>query len=121
MSDPVVTFPHHRLHAWCVSLEFAVAVRRLAQRMPRGHASLADQMVRAAQSASLLIAEGANRRSPGDKRYRFEMAQGEVGECAAALELAVVLGLVPDADARTAMALAARIAAMLTRLVQRFA
>ena len=114
-------FPHHRLDAWRVSLEMAVLVRQLGDRIPRGHRSLADQMVRAAQSTVLLVAEGANRTGTGEKRQRFSLARGECGECAAALELAAALGLVPTEDAAAALALCGRVGAMLTRLVQRFA
>ena len=68
----------------------------------------------------LLIAEGANRRTAGDKRQRFSMARGECGECAAATEVALTLRLVPRDEAQRVMVLAGRVAAMLTRLIQRF-
>jgi len=114
------TFPHHRLEAWSVAVELAVTVRRIAAGIPRGERSLADQMLRASQSTVLLVAEGANRTGTGEKRQRYSLARGEVGECAAALELAQRLGLVAPLEGAAALALAARVAAMLTRLVQRF-
>lgn len=118
--DNGTEFPHHRLDAYRVSLELAAAARLLADRIPRGHRSLADQMQRAAVSTVLLIAEGANRRGAGEKRHRFSLARGECAECAAAVELAAALGLTPAADATQAQLLAGRIAAMLTRLIRRW-
>ncbi len=114
------TFPHNRLDAYRVALELAAAADRLAAAIPRGRRNLADQLKRAATSTVLLIAEGANRRTAGDKRQRFAMARGECGESAAATELAMTLRLVQHDDARETLVLAARVAAMLTRLIQRF-
>jgi four helix bundle protein len=113
-------FPHHRLDAYRVALQMAAAARQAADRIPRGHRSLADQMLRAAGSTVLLIAEGANRHSAPDKRHRFAMAQGECGECAAAVELSNVLALVPDNETDNVLRLAARVGAMLTQLIRRF-
>ena len=117
---PVDSFPHHRLDAYRVALQMATAAKRAAARVPRGYRTLADQMLRAACSTVLLISEGANRFSAGDKRQRFRMAQGECGECAAASELAMKLGLVPTHEALAVQQLAARVGAMLTRLIRRF-
>ena len=118
--DTNPTFPHHRLDAYRVALELAVEVRAIVALFPRGYASLADQASRAAQSAVLLVAEGANRLGVGEKRSRFSLARGEVGECAAALEIALALGLVGAVRVAPAMERAARLAAMLTGLIRRF-
>jgi four helix bundle protein len=67
----------------------------------------------------LLIGEGANRYSAGQKRQRYSEARGECGEVAAALELLMALDLVPRTEAEATLALAARVGAMLTRLVAR--
>lgn len=120
MSDSSVVFAHHKLDAYRLALEFAVAVRALIARMPRGHAALADQLSRASIATVTNLAEGANRLGTGEKRQKFSIARGEVGEAAACVELAAALGLVPAAEAQAAIALADRIAAMLTRLIQRF-
>ena len=73
-----------------------------------------------ARNTALLIAEGANRYGAGQKRQRFSEARGECGECAAGLEQAMALKLVPAADAEQATELAARVAAMLTGLLRRW-
>lgn len=50
----------------------------------------------------------------------YPLARGEVGECAAALELAGRLGLAAPLEVAGALTLADRVGAMLTRLVRRF-
>ena len=118
--DTNPTFPHHRLDAYRVALELAVEVRRLVALMPRGSGPLADQLSRAALSAALLVAEGANRLGAGEKRSRFSLARGEIGECAAALEIAVAMRLLGSASVAPALERAARLSAMLTGLIGRF-
>ena len=113
-------FPHHRLDAYRVALELSIAVNDIAGRIPRGYRAIADQVSRASYSTVLLIGEGANRFGRGEKRHRFSLARGEVGECAAALELLLVLQVVPEAELRHAHELADRVAAMLTKLIKRF-
>ena len=102
MSYSSVVFPHHKLDAYNVSVEFAVAVRALIERMPRGNANLSDQLSRASVSTVTNIAEGANRLGTGEKRQKFSIARGEVGEAAACIELAAALGLVSRTDGRNA-------------------
>jgi four helix bundle protein len=77
-------------------------------------------MLRASLSCALLVAEGANRVGTGEKRQRYSLARGELGECAAALELAGRLGLAAPLEVAAALALADRVGGMLTRLVARF-
>lgn len=113
-------FPHHKLDAWHVAVELAKAGRALAARIPTGDKDLAQQLKRSSTAAVLLIAEGAGRRTAGHKRARFSEARGECSETAAAAELAGVLGLVREDEAAEVVALAGRVAAMMTRLIQRF-
>ncbi len=113
------TFPHQRLEAYRVALELAAAAQQLSTAIPRGHRSVADHLLRAATNTVLLLAEGADRRGAGEKRQRFVESRAECGEVAAAAELAVVLGFVTPVRAATVQQLANRVAAMLTRLLQR--
>ena len=121
MYDQAYPFPHQRLDVYRVALQLAQQSKGLADRIPRGYRSFADQLIRAAGSTVLLIGEGANRFSKGQKRQRYAEARGECGEVAAALDLLVALELVPRSDAQQALVLAGRVGAMLTRLLQRFA
>ena len=112
-----VTFPHHRFDAYRVALEMATEAKAVADRVPRGYRSVADHLVRSAGSTVLLIAEGASRFGRAQKRQRYQEARGECGEAAAAVELLLALGLVPRQQAQGTLELAARVGAMLTRLV----
>lgn len=119
MSYSSFPFPHSRLDVYRVSLQMAAHAKPLADRVPRGYRSFADQLIRAAGSTVLLIGEGANRFSLGAKRQRYSEARGEAGEVAAAAELLATLELVPRAEAEQVLELSGRVAAMLTRLLQR--
>lgn len=114
-------FPHHKLDAYRRALELLRGAHAVAPRIPRGHRQLADQLLRAATSIVLNIGEGANRYSAGEKRASFSRARGECGEVAVAIEVACALGWLPDVEATKLLALAGRVGAMLTRLIQRHA
>jgi four helix bundle protein len=120
MSDSPVVFLHNHLEVHRVATEFAVAAWRIAEKIPRGGGVVADQLKRAAVSTVTSIAEGANRAGDGEKRHKFSIARGEVGEAAAALELGAALGLIPAAEAEAARVLAGLVAAMLTQLIKRW-
>ena len=113
-------FPHERLDAFHVAVELAEVSQRVADRIPRGYRRLADQLQRSGTAPALLIAEGANRRAVGDKRQRFSEANGEAGEAAATVAVGQRLGVVSEQDGAQVRRLAARVAAMMTRLVRRF-
>jgi four helix bundle protein len=112
-------FSHQRLDVHRVALEVAGRSRDLADRVPRGYRSFADQLLRAAGQTVLLIGEGANRYTSGQKRQRYTEARGETGEVASCIELLATLRLVPQTEAEELIRLAGRVAAMLTRLIQR--
>ena len=115
-----VQFPHHRLEVYRVALEMAVQAKSVAERVPRGHRGMADQILRASSAVVLCIGEGANRYNPGSKRQRYSEARGECGEVAAAAELLRTLDLVPAEHCESLLFTASRVGAMLTQLVKRF-
>ena len=119
MTRHTTGFPHQRLDAYHAAKDLAVGVERLVASLPRGHATIRDQLRRAAGGTMLNIAEGANRWSPRDKAARFAVARGECGECEAAIEFLVELGLVTASAARPLQRLADRVGAMLTALIRR--
>ncbi len=112
-------FPHERLDIYRVVLQMAKKAKQLAQRIPRGYRSYADQLIRAAGQAVLLVGEGANRFSAGQKRQRFTEARGECGEVAIACDLLTTLSLAPAAEAAEVKVPAGRSAARLTKLIYR--
>ena len=119
MFDSSQRFPHHRLDVYALSLELAVSAKRIADGIPRGYRSLADQLIRSAPAVALLIAEGANRATAAQKRQRFVEARGECGEAAATVEVAARMGLVSTEDSPRFERDANRVAAMLTGLIRR--
>lgn len=118
--SPLYPFAHQRLDVHRLAIEVARRSRQLADRVPRGYRSFADQLLRAAGQTVLLIGEGANRFTSGQKRQRYTEARGECGEVASCLELLATLRLAPESEAKEIIHLAGRVAAMLTRLIQRY-
>jgi four helix bundle protein len=119
MHDTHYPFTHHQLDVYRVAIQMTQQAKLLSDRVPRGYRSFADQLLRAAGQTVLLIGEGANRYTAGQKRQRYSEARGECGEAAVAAELLTALGLLPQRDVEQLMELASRVAAMLTRLIQR--
>jgi len=121
-SDPrFPQYAHHRLEAFNLALELLIDAAELCAQLKKPYRKVADQWLRAALSTFLLTCEGANRRSPGDKRYRFDHAHGECGEGGGAAEAAARLGLVPYRTTVSWLRRNARLSAMLNGLEQRFA
>jgi four helix bundle protein len=118
-NQPTGGFPHERLDAYRVALEMASVSKRVACGIPRGHRSIADHLLRSASNAVLLLAEGANRRSVGEKRQRFVESRGECAEVAAAADLVIVLELLQGSGPEELKHLAGRVSAMLTGLIGR--
>lgn len=114
----MIVMDHQRLDAYRLSLEFLVEARALIQRLPPGHADLADQLLRAATSIPLNIAEGAGEFASREKARFYRMARRSATECAAILDVFVHLGLLPTESVRTGMERLGRIVAMLVRIAR---
>ena len=100
--DREILFPHQRLDAWHLSRQARQQTLALLAGVPRGFGDDVRQIRRSSQAIPKLIAEGANRWAKGDKRRRFEEAEGEIGETASGLEDLADLGLLdPAAVAQT--------------------
>jgi len=91
----------------------------IADGIPRGYRSFADQLLRAAGAPVLLVAEGANRRSRGSMRQRLEEALGECGEAAGNVEMSLTIGLVDAVVADEFADVAGRTGAMIAGLANR--
>jgi len=100
-----------------VSFQLIAALRPLVPRIKRQDRSLADQLVRAASSISLNVAE-ADYSDPGNKRSRLFTAVGSANETRAALRVAVEWGYCAAEDALAARQLLDRIIAMLWKLTR---
>jgi four helix bundle protein len=111
---PQSALPHHRLVAYQVAVELLVLVRDARLR----DVVLRDQALRSAKSACLNIAEAAGRVSQADRARVFGIARGEVVETCAAVELAGLLGGVPEATVERCIAVCSRLVALLTGLMR---
>jgi len=102
-------------HVAQVSIELIHHLRPLVERIRRRDRSLADQLVRAANSIALNIAE-AERSQGGNVRSRFHSAAGSARETRRALQVAVAWGHVTKEAAQSADRHLDRVGAMLWKL-----
>jgi four helix bundle protein len=105
-----------KLDVYRCSIEFAAIAVDIGRSIPRGHATLREQLQRAAFSVPLNIAEGVGRASEADKARHFAIARGSAMECAAVLDVVRALGALDDEPHRKAVDLLTRVTAMLTKL-----
>ena len=101
-----------------VSLEMIAAVRPLIARIKWHDRSLADQLVRAASSVALNVAE-AEYSDPGNKRAWLFTAAGSASETRAVLRVAVAWEYCTQREAEGALAVLDRVVALLWRLTHR--
>ena len=107
---------YEKLDVYQCSIKFLSIAIKLTSELPRGHASLADQIKRAAMSIPLNIGEGAGKRTKADCRKYFDIARGSAMECAAAIDVCKVMELIDENEQRSSKVLLHRIVAMLTKL-----
>ena len=100
-----------------LSIEVVEALRPLVSRVKRQDRSLADQLVRAASSVALNIAEGEHS-DAGNRKAQFYTAAGSANETLAALRVAAAWGYFPGSEAQTAAELLRRVIAMLWKLTR---
>ena len=108
-------FAHHRLEAFHVAKRALAAGDALVRKLPRGYGALADQLRRALLASYLQLTEAAVR-DGNDRKLRFRCARAECHEAAAAVEAALAVGLITDAEATPVLTDLDRLAAMLTKL-----
>ena len=81
-----------RLDVYRLSIEhLALATDRILPNIPKGHAHIQDQLKRAAMSIPLNIAESSGKTTRADQRRFFAIARGSAMECAAAIDVCLVL------------------------------
>ena len=110
-------FDYELLDVTKVARETLRRVTKLARSLPRGNASLADQMMRAIDSAWLQSAEAASRKG-ADARCKYRGAYAEAGEAAAGVEAAMIKELCDFQEATEIRVLLARQCAMLRGLAR---
>jgi len=105
-----------KLRVYQRSIEFLALTMDLIAALPKGHAELADQLLRAAQSQPRNIAEGAGRRTAVDQARFYTHARGSAMEAAAALDTMLVMKLITESSYRRGIELLEAIVGMLTRM-----
>src|SRR5678809_1538377 len=105
-----------KLRVYQRSIEFLALTIDVLATLPRGHADLADQLLRAAQSQPRNIAEGAGRRTTVDQARFYTHARGSAMEAAAALDTMRVMKLIDDPTYSRGIDLLEGIVAMLTKM-----
>ena len=108
-------FGFQGLDVYRCAVTFLGHAARLGSRVPRGYASLGDQLRRAALSISLNIAEGSGK-PEGDARRFYGIARGSALECAAIVDAFEALEFVPVHELTSHRELLERIVSMLTRM-----
>ena len=103
------------LHVATVSIELIQLLCPLVERIRRRDRSLADQLIRAANSIALNVAE-ADYSQGGNVCARFHSAAGSASETRMALRVAVAWGYVTPQDAEDAERHLDRVIAMLWKL-----
>jgi four helix bundle protein len=111
-------FGFQKLDVYSCAVTFLGVASTLAERIPRGYSTLADQLRRAALSVPLNIAEGSGKGTMADRETRrfYAIARGSALECAAIVDALVVLRFVPIDEASQASDLLERIVSMLSRM-----
>ncbi len=111
-------FPHERLQAYQLACIFVQRALLIAEDVPRFRWFIADQLLRAATSIQLNIAEGAAEFSPAEKARFYRMARRSAAECAAMIDALLSLRLIDAEQAKQDKQVLGRIAASLTRMIQ---
>ena len=105
-----------RLDVYQCAIQFVTHAIHIAEKVPRGHADLRDQLRRAAFSVSLNIAEGAGRASDIDSARHYAIARGSAMECAEVLDVIRALNAGSEQEHEQAIRLLERVVAMLTKM-----
>lgn len=118
VADKGAMLSFQRLDVYQRSSEFlALALEVIAERPPKGHADIADQLRRAAQSQPLNIAEGAGRTSRPDIAKHYTIARGSAMECAAILDVRRLQQTIKPQRYERGVDLLTSVVAMLTKMI----
>jgi len=110
----MATFRFQSLDIYRLAKDLAVLVQDA--RIKDGE--LRDQATRAAKSCFLNLAEGLPSDMAGVRRRHFSLANGSLGELAAAIDLSLALGAIDSEAARSIDAASERFAMMLRKLMR---
>jgi four helix bundle protein len=107
---------YQKLDVYQCAIRLLALCARLSSEVPKGYASLGDQLRRAAVSTPLNIAEGSGRPADGDAARFYGIARGSAMECGAILDAFAAIGCGDEPTRREAMALVVRVVEMLSKM-----
>ena len=107
---------YERLEVYQYALDFVRRTFALRGLASRGHGELVDQFRRASFSVVLNIAEGAVKVRIPDKQRYYGIARGSAMECAALMDLFLIMELVEQSQYESHKGLLRRIVSMLSAL-----
>ena len=108
-------FSFQKLDVYHCAVTFLGWAASLAERMPKGYASLGDKPRRAALSVPLNIAEG-NGRLGGGAAQHYGIARGSALEYAAIVDACEALGFAAAEEFAPSRELLERVVSMLTKM-----
>ena len=111
-------FDHDRLDVYQTARQFNREVRKLLERVPRGHAESKDNLVRSAKSITRNIAEGSGKWRVADKVNFYHIARASATESAASLDELVDFALLTEDQIRPAKEVLARLVSMLVAMIR---
>jgi four helix bundle protein len=108
---------YRRLRVWQKAHKLTCAAFAIVRAFPKADQFVfGDQIRRAAISVGANIAEGCGRNGDGDLRRFLNIALGSANELRYLLDLAIDLGLLPEANGRPLIAAADEVRRMLAAL-----
>lgn len=110
-------FGFQKLDVYRCAIDFLSLAIPLSESVPKGYASLGDQLRRASASIPLNIAEGTGKFDKDARRF-YSIARGSALESAAIMDVLKTLGFVGEDRYDEAQVLLDRIVAMLTRMIR---
>ena len=113
---PVLAF--QRLDVYPCAVRHLALAARISEGIPKGYASLADPLRRAALSVPLNIAEGSGRTTRPDAARHCAIARGSAMECAAILDACRAIGRMESEVLEEANTLITRVVEMLTKMAR---
>jgi four helix bundle protein len=107
---------YEKLDVYQVSIQFLALTIKIIDKIPKGNATIIDQLKRASLSVPLNIAEGTGKNSSADKQRFYAIARGSAMECGAVLDVCKILKIIDPLEYDQGKKLLIRIVGMLTKM-----
>jgi four helix bundle protein len=117
LQSSTIVFDFQNLEVYKKSLHFYIACKSISQNANLDR-HVKDQLIRAAYSIVLNIAEGSGRKSPADRKNFFTISRASVFECAAILDVLKLEDLLDTEIHSKNLQLASEISKMLFVMVR---